>query len=63
MIIKKSKTLVFEGNRSQKKFQNILETIHEVDSKIDSSELSYNEENNNKYNVNLIWKNIKFRLR
>ena len=42
IILKKSKTLVFERIKSKKKFQNVLETIREVsNSKIDSSELNF----------------------
>ena len=53
IILKKSKTLVFERIKSTKKFQNVLETIREVsNSKIDSSELRYNEEDINKINDN-----------
>ena len=51
IILKKSKTLVFERNISRKRFKHVLETIHEVsNSKIDSSELSENEEEFNKIN-------------
>ena len=45
IIIKKSKTLAIERNKLNRRFNNVLETIHEVSSKIDSSELSDNEEN------------------
>ena len=49
-ILKKSKTLLLERNKSFNKFKAVLETIHEVsNSKIDSSELSdYKEDTKNK---------------
>ena len=49
-ILKKSKTLLLEKNKSFNKFKAVLETIHEVsNSKIDSSELSdYKEDTKNK---------------
>ena len=52
MIIKKSKTLAFERNTTNKRFKYVLETIHEVTSKVDSSELSDNEDNIKKMNNN-----------
>ena len=50
VILKKSKTLLLERNKSYNKFKAALETIHEVsNSKIDSSELSdYKEDTKNK---------------
>ena len=49
-ILKKSKTLLLERDKSYNKFKAVLETIHEVsNSKIDSSELSdYKEDTKNK---------------